>query len=486
MGDTSGGKALKAGIWYTIANFLSKGIVFLSMPLFTRLLSKSEVGDYANFSSWLSIVSSIITLDLFSSVALAKFDFKERFKEYISSILLLGSLFTLLVYFVCFFFKDQINTLLGFSTLEFNLLFIVSIFSPAMSIFEIKNRVEYKYKPNVIVSLGSTVLCVITSLSCCLLFENRLKGRLLGYYIPVIFIYICIFIYLFRPHNSINPSFWKYSLFISVPLIVHVLSGRLLSSCDRVMIKRFCGNEETALYSVAYSCTIIISVFMNSVNSAWTPWALEQMNNKNYDTLKKASRVYLLFMGAVFAVFMLVAPEILLIMGGKEYRTSIGVIPPVLLGYVFQFVYSLYVNVETILKKQKYIAIGSSIAAIANILLNIIFIPLFGYVAAAYTTLIGYVLLFWIHFVIVKKLGKASWYDTKFNILYIGIFCAALPIFILLYSHKTLRYSTICIIVITLLYIVTKYRKVLLQAIKTKSITPVYATIISKESIKQK
>ena len=43
---------IKAGIWYTIANFLTKGAVFLTTPFFTRLMTQSDIGAYANMNSW--------------------------------------------------------------------------------------------------------------------------------------------------------------------------------------------------------------------------------------------------------------------------------------------------------------------------------------------------------------------------------------------------------------------------------------------------
>ena len=114
---------------------------------------------------------------------------------------------------------------------------------------------------------------------------------------------------------------------------------------------------------------------------------------------------------------MLVAPELLLIMGGKEYLETKYLIPPVMVGYVFQFVYSLYVNIEFYHKKQKNIAFGTMIACVINIILNYLLIPKFGYIAAAYTTLIGYISLYVIHYIFVKKLGCTYWYDNRFNII---------------------------------------------------------------------
>ena len=81
-------KALKSGIWYTIGNFITKGIGFITTPIFARLMSRSDVGDFANYSSWITILRAIFTLDLFTSVTLAKYDYKDNIGDYITSNLL--------------------------------------------------------------------------------------------------------------------------------------------------------------------------------------------------------------------------------------------------------------------------------------------------------------------------------------------------------------------------------------------------------------
>ena len=74
-------KALKSGIWYTMSNFLVKSIGFITTPIFTRILTKSEFGAYNNYVSWLSIVTIFVTLDLEATLISARFDFKDTFDE---------------------------------------------------------------------------------------------------------------------------------------------------------------------------------------------------------------------------------------------------------------------------------------------------------------------------------------------------------------------------------------------------------------------
>lgn len=99
-------------------------------------------------------------------------------------------------------------------------------------------------------------------------------------------------------------------------------------------------------------------------------------------------------------------PEVLKIMASSKYWEGILIIPPVVLSSYIIFMYGLYVNVEHFYKKTVGITTNTVIAAISNIILNLIFIPKFGYVAAAYTTLVSYLICLALHVYRSKKLNK--------------------------------------------------------------------------------
>ena len=79
-------KQVKASIWFLLCSFLQKGISMITTPIFTRLLSTSQYGQFNVFNSWLSIVTIVVSLNLCYGVytqGLIKFD-KDR-AEYSSS-----------------------------------------------------------------------------------------------------------------------------------------------------------------------------------------------------------------------------------------------------------------------------------------------------------------------------------------------------------------------------------------------------------------
>lgn len=472
MENSNGSKALKSGVWYTVCNFLVKGATFLTTPIFTRLLSQSDIGQFANIVAWVSVFTVITTFDLFSSVTLAKFDHGDDMDTYVSSILVLGSLIAAVFYIAFLFVKDWAVEFFAIDERTLHIIFLYMLVYPALQIFQIKSRIYYKYKLSVVFTILTFILSTFTSLICVLIMSDKLQGRILGFYVPLIVFNLVLYVVLFFKSPHIKAKYWKYALIISFPLIWHTLAGNLLSSCDRIIITKVCGTADNALYSVAYTCATLVSVLWSSMNTAWSPWAYDQMNAKTYGNLKKYSKPYTIFFIVVVIGFMLIAPELLYIMGGKSYQKAIYVIPPVMVGLICQFVYSLYVNIEFYEKKQKLIALGTGFAALLNIGLNYLFVPKYGYVAAAYTTMAGYLALCILHYIIVKRLKKSFYYDNKF---FAGILAGALVLGILMnfiYRVTALRLGLLAIGVVALIALAVLMRKELIATVKTRSLKP--------------
>ena len=144
------------------------------------------------------------------------------------------------------------------------------------------------------------------------------------------------------------------------------------------------------------------------------------------------------------------------------------VLAPVSMGCVCQFLYTLYVNIEQFKKKTFGMAIASMIAAVVNMGLNYWLIPQYGYLAAAYTTLVGYIILLFIHMFLVWKMGMGQIYNNKFNLLIVAIGVFSTVLITLLYKFPVLRYMSILLYSIFLLTILVYNRGLILKFIRER------------------
>ncbi len=465
----SGTKALKSGVWYTISNLLVKSTILITTPIFTRLLTKIDYGNYNNYVSWQNIILIIVTLNLEASLISAKFDYKDKFKEYVLSILVLSTISVGAWAVVANIAMVPLSGFLGIAPVYINMMLLYCACYSSVNVFQVSERFHYKYKSAVLIALLVAFGTAAVSVFLVLSMENRLYARTLGGILPTVIIGIILYVIIARQGKKVDTSMWAYALKVCIPYVPHLLSLTVLNSMDRVMITRICGADDNALYSVAYNCGAMVTILMTSMNTAFSPWLGDNLHIKNYRDTRRVSKYYILAFCYLALGIMLLAPEVLLIMGGNQYLEAKYVMTPVAMGCVCQFLYTMYVNIEQYEKKTVGMAFASAGAALLNLALNAIFIPLFGYVAAAYTTLAGFLFLLIVHMLLVKKLGYSEVYDTKLVIM-TGLIMMAFTVGInFLYMNNVIRYAVILIYIVLTLVIAIR-NKGTLQGLLNKVI----------------
>ena len=456
---------IKSGMWFIVCNIVTKSIGFITTPIFTRLLTKSEFGDFNNFTTWTGIILLITSLNLESSMIRARFDFEDDMDSYVASMSCLSILSTILWFILVLIFINPVQHLLLLNKREVYAMFLYLLFYPAIQLFQTHERFEYKYRNTVAITLLVVISTSFLSVILVLLLDNKLTGRIIGNVLPIIIIGCIINCLLLYKSRKICVQYWKYAIPFTIPFIPHLLSMYLLGSMDKVMIKQICGSEDLALYSLAYTVGTIISLLVNSMNSAFSPWLAQQLSKQNYNKIKKVSVPYIAIFLFFSVLIVLITPEVLIFLGGSEYANAKSVMPQISAGCLMQFIYCMYVNVEQYEKKTIGMAIASVIAALFNFLTNAIFIRKFGYIAASYTTFFSYLLLMILHFYLVKRIKTETIFDNK-KILFLGAIGSVILISTnLIFEHIVIRYLIIVLLLFVTILTAYKKRKVISKLI---------------------
>ena len=469
MEQTNNVKAFKSGIWYTLSNFLVKSIGFITTPIFTRLLTHAEFGAFNNYTSWLSIISVFVTLNLESTLISARFDYEDDFDGYILSMLSISFISTFVWFVIINAGRDFFVSIFDLDIKYINAMLLYLLFLPAVNMFQTRERYYFEYKKTVLTSIVLAVGTALLSVVLVLSLSDGLFGRVTGAVVPTVAAGIVFYLYFIKHGKRINIRYWKYAIPICLPYIPHLLSMTLLNSTDRVMITKICGSEQTALYSLAHTCGTMITLLITSLNGAFAPWLGEKINSNDYQSVRGFSNTYIITFFFMSIGIMLLSPEALYILGGESYMEAIYVLSPISMGCICQFLYTMFVNVEQFKKKTGGMAIGSVTAALINFILNMIFIPKIGYLAAAYTTLVGYVVLLLIHMFLVKRLGLQEIYDYKFIGLVVLAGIIMMVLITILYSHTFLRYFVVFIYGCVAIYVFIRNKNKLLSIVKNRS-----------------
>ena len=451
----------KSSIAYTFANLISKSINIITIPVFTRIMSTSEIGITTTYTSWYTILYAIVTLSLCSgSMNIAMLDYKERRFQYQSSCLTLSSLSGVICLILYSIFSEKIIGITGLNNLVMWVLLISLIVNPALDFWYAKQRYEYKYKSSVFVSIFISVISAISSLFCVIYSKNIGCNNIGDVKIisqGAITLIVGLFLYIYiMSHGKVFIDFdiWKYALSLSIPLIVHTLAKSLLDVSDRIMISQICGQSEAGIYGTVYSISLLALLVWNAINTSIIPITFEYLNKKEYNKINQMLYIVLILFAITSILVALFAPEILLILTTSEYSEAVYLIPALCAGIFFTALYNIYGNFLLYKKKTTNIMIATLIATITNIALNYIFLKRFGYIIAAYTTLVSFIVLALFQCIMVRLVYKEKNVNNKVFWLISFIVVLACLLCNILYKFLVMRY-----IVITCLFILLVINK---------------------------
>ena len=223
------------------------------------------------------------------------------------------------------------------------------------------------------------------------------------------------------------------------------------------MINNMIGTTDAAFYGFSYSIGALLGIFTQAINTSFIPWLYQRLEAKDYRKIEKSATLLVFIMAILVTFVTFLAPEAVWILGGAEYAEAVYVVPPIVSGCFFIFIYSLFSNVEAFYEKNKFIMTASIAAAVLNLVLNYIFIPMFGYEAAGYTTLFCYLVMSVTHYKGMKKVCSLNGieedlYDMKMiNAVSIAVILFT-GISVFLYKTFILRYIIVLMIGLTVFF----------------------------------
>lgn len=410
-------KMINAGLGYTIGNVLIKGISFFTIPLYTRLMVTADYGIYNTYTAYVSIVTFVISLGLDPTLKNAEYDYKEHKQTYLSTVYL-TTLIPFVVLLACaILFGNSISKFFELNQFVLILLIVQSEASAIINIYNIKLSLSYSSKSYLEIAFFDTI-CGI-ALSVCLMLTAfngvRYLGRIVGSLVPIMIVATTIIVknIVLSKEERYNIEMARYGLVLGLPLIPHLISQIINSQFDRIMISKIVGYAESGIYSFTYNIAVILQIIYTSLDSVWSPWFFSRMADRDYAAIWATSQKYIMVMTFLTAGLMTISREFIMLFATQSYWDGIGMSQTLIIGIFFLYLYTLPVGVEYYTKNTKYIAMGSILTAVLNIVLNYFAINRFGYQAAAVTTLISYCFLFLIHWFIYLRVRPAKLYDLK-------------------------------------------------------------------------
>ena len=137
---------IKAGIGYTIANYFIKGLSFITLPIYVRLMSTADYGNFNTYLAYESMLAVVLGLALHASLKNAKLRYhsKVEFDNYMASCIQMGVVSTAAIMIIANIVYPILSETLDLSRLVFNVLFVQSYASALLTLYNSYVSLEYK------------------------------------------------------------------------------------------------------------------------------------------------------------------------------------------------------------------------------------------------------------------------------------------------------------------------------------------------------
>ena len=441
---------------YGISSILGKFLNWLLVPLYTYVLTGSaDYGVVANLYAWTALLLVILTYGMETGFfRFANKHPENALKVYGNTIISVG--FTSLLFAVlCIVFAQPIADLLGYSSNpEYIAMLGVVV---AMDAFGSIPFAYLRFKSRPIKFAALKLLMIFTNIIfnifflvvCPRLMETN-PGLIDWFYNPhygvgyvfianviqTVVVTVALLPDVFKAEFKFDFSLLKQILRYSLPLLVLGIAGIMNQTLDKIIFPFLIDDPELAkselgIYSACFKISMVMMMFTQAFRYAYEPFIFAQHKDKNskeaYADAMKFFIIFslLIFLGMVFYL------DIFKFVIHKDYWAGLRVIPIVLFSYIFQGVFFNLSLWYKLTDKTMYGAWFSVIGAIITIAINVIFVPVFSYMASAWAAFACYFVMMLLSFFYGQKHMPIP-YNLKsiglYSLLALGLFGISLMI----------------------------------------------------------
>ena len=386
---------------YLKASVLVSLLSSLTFLIFTYLLNVEEYGYLSIFNSLVSVFTILYLLNGHSGVARLLLDKLEDWGSILGANLLFTGLWVLVFSSALLFFSAEIADYFKIPKIVLICALVVSIFSSIYQYLMIYLSTDQQSARHARISIRKKTISVFLGISLVYSFEqDRYLGKIYTELIigGAFFAYAFYELYKLAHFKQLKSTHLSVSLRYGLPLIPHTLSRFILGYFDQLQINQMSGGADTGRYAFAANIAIFMGFIVTASGKAWHPIFIENYQKGAIVKIEKMSQPYANKIFLAASLISLFVGDFIYLLVPQTYHGSVPLIPIIILGYVCVFMYTLYFQYTSYRKKTELISTATLVAGIFNIVLNAHYIPLYGFEAAAYTTLVSYAFLLLLHY----------------------------------------------------------------------------------------
>lgn len=397
------------GFGTIVPRFLNYGILTF---FYTRIFSKAQYGVVTELYAWMVLLLIILTYGMetgFFRFAQNKEDYKKVYSTALFSVFFTSALFLILVNVFIGPFSAMLNYR---NNHDYIRMFAAILALDAFTAIPFA-RLRKENRPivfsvikiaNVVITIGAVLFLLLWAPS---IYKNS-NGWFREVYNPdygVGYVFLANLIGSFSTLIMLLPfiidvkplferSIWMRMIRYSFPLFIAGLSGSINDALDKVILRRMIG-EKTGLetvgeYGAGYKIAVLMALFIQMFRFAAEPFFFERAKHENArETYALIMKYFIIIMLLIFLGINLYISGFQLIIG-RNFRDAIIVVPIVSMAFLLYGIYinhSIWYKLNDLTRYGIYITL---IGAVITILINVIFIPVYGYMASAWAHVASY------------------------------------------------------------------------------------------------
>ncbi len=409
---------------YGLSSFVPRFLNYLLVPIYTRIFEPAEYGIVAELYAYVTFLIIILTYGM--ETGYFRFSSKSERPEHVYNVITTSLIITSILFILATnMFAGYISGWIEYRGHPEYIKWFGIILGIDAFVSLPFARLRYENKPmkfamvkifNVLINIGFVLFFLIICP------KIKFPGSLSWVYDPGIgvgYIFIsnliasaCTLVILYKEiikiRIQLDYKLWKSIIIYSFPLLIAGLAGNINEAMDRVLIKYLVPDGENPMvqlgvYAANAKLAIIMVLFIQMFRYAFEPFIFQYEKDRSgkelYADILKYFSIFCIVIFLVVTFYLHYFKYFI----GEKYWAGLDIVPVMLLANIFLGIYfnlSLWYKLKELTRFGAYFAISG---ALITLVLNFIFIPLYGYIAPAWVRFACYFVMVFLSYNIGKR-----------------------------------------------------------------------------------
>lgn len=421
----------KHSLVYSASSILAQAVVLLMVPVFTKNMNQDQFGQYNLLISVQSLLAILITLGSYSGMSrfINEFEDKNRTKNIVLTFSLIwGSFMCLVSFFYGDFLYQLVFPMVNSEGYFINFLVFSSVLLCLISIYNSYFTMLFKPKLVSIINLARVVFMLLFSTYFIMVRKDGLYGALLAQMLAYLVVLAGVVVYdLKNLRIAFDWGQLKVILKYGLGLVPGNASTWVYTLIDRYFIQAMLGLQQVAIYSMGYRIGMMMEpILISPFKSVFTSFKYKVYKEPDAPDKFRQIYGYYNFIGWFCVLgFSVFAKPAVALLSTAEYGEAFKIVPLIAVSYYLYGLGEFYSVGIHIRNKSILHSLILGIGAGSNILLNFGLIPRYGILGAALATILSYLIINVLYFIIGKRyldLGLRYFEPCKGGAVFLGLY----------------------------------------------------------------